>query len=639
MDAKAPTTQHVPIVSYILVSEFDILKGSTLRASYPNSIPNYENNFFSNLMLPEGAHHHEEDTTVFFLNRTGPRHATTMPFPTGTNQPTNTPHNSATVPSMTPSTQRKVRGLLLKYDTAAADWIQDNDADQTTGSNKDTSSSGVTSWCTFKIEPSSLPNNAKFHHLVVSNSNGTETKRIVVHETLQYSRLSHNFSSIYDTKDRAIGLLFKSSSDLSHFEQALRTIHADGIDNIPVDDESKLNSDNNSDNSESDEEKEEEEEEEEEEGEGKENTGAQKSSVKTGEKSTPLAPTAKEAPFLYCYNLVRTKKDSSVDRGAVVKAIALCSPYPFIHCMQRLLTCCLDAVYEHQQHNKTTHRSGATSSEDSYMTLLSSLFTSINRAVLLPQMPPRSPHYRSLLRSSMVPNGMGSRQQSLNLLPPSCGSTNSGPQNSCLGAPQTTIRVTLGLHGANCVPLVLPRYLEVDMVGNSQLIPLLTLFRQDVVHIIDAVLHNRRVLFVGHMSSMLSSDVCNAVLATCTLFSPPFVSMLTKCYPYANLTDLSFLEAPNGYVAGVTNPMFKSKETWWDLMCDMETGKCIHSPHSPVHGSGGGSGGGGSGSSLISRTTTADVNVYMNPINNEEAIKRHRVVVADVVEAVDAGKQ
>ena len=39
-----------------------------------------------------------------------------------------------------------------------------------------------------------------------------------------------------------------------------------------------------------------------------------------------------------------------------------------------------------------------------------------------------------------------------------------------------------------------------------------------------------------------------------------------------------------------------------------------------------------------SRTTTADVNVYMNPINNEEAIKRHRVVVADVVEAVDAGK-
>jgi hypothetical protein len=140
------------------------------------------------------------------------------------------------------------------------------------------------------------------------------------------------------------------------------------------------------------------------------------------------------------------------------------------------------------------------------------------------------------------------------------------------------------------------------MVGNSQLIPLLTLFRQDVVHIIDAVLHNRRVLFVGHMSSMLSSDVCNAVLATCTLFSPPFVSMLTKCYPYANLTDLSFLEAPNGYVAGVTNPMFKSKETWWDLMCDMETGKCIHSPHSPVHGSGGGSGGGGGRSNSKSRS-------------------------------------
>ena len=36
-------------------------------------------------------------------------------------------------------------------------------------------------------------------------------------------------------------------------------------------------------------------------------------------------------------------------------------------------------------------------------------------------------------------------------------------------------------------------------------------------------------------------------------------------YPYANLTDLSFLETP-GYIAGVTNPVFEGNVSWWDLL-------------------------------------------------------------------------
>ena len=85
---------------------------------------------------------------------------------------------------------------------------------------------------------------------------------------------------------------------------------------------------------------------------------------------------------------------------------------------------------------------------------------------------------------------------------------------------------------------------------------------------------------VGHMSNGLSSDVCDAVLATSKLFSPSFDGVLRRCYPYANLTDLSFLENKEGYIAGVTNPMFSSKDVWWDLLCDMESGRCTHSSHS-----------------------------------------------------------
>jgi hypothetical protein len=38
---------------------------------------------------------------------------------------------------------------------------------------------------------------------------------------------------------------------------------------------------------------------------------------------------------------------------------------------------------------------------------------------------------------------------------------------------------------------------------------------------------------------------------------------------YAHLSDLSFLEQP-GYVAGVTNPMFETREEWWDLLCVLD---------------------------------------------------------------------
>lgn len=57
------------LVDYLLAAEFDIDKGSCLRLGYPAVPPDYEDSFFAEIMLPEGAHNHPEDTTYFFLNR------------------------------------------------------------------------------------------------------------------------------------------------------------------------------------------------------------------------------------------------------------------------------------------------------------------------------------------------------------------------------------------------------------------------------------------------------------------------------------------------------------------------------------------------------------------------------------------
>ena len=69
----------------------------------------------------------------------------------------------------------------------------------------------------------------------------------------------------------------------------------------------------------------------------------------------------------------------------------------------------------------------------------------------------------------------------------------------------------------------------------------------------------KRVLFVGYNHA--AKDVCRAVLSAVAMVAP-IPNIIHRTHPYANLTDLSFLDTP-GYIAGVTNPMFLERDAWW----------------------------------------------------------------------------
>jgi hypothetical protein len=51
---------------------YDFSIGSTLRHQYPSKIPGYNDDWFAELMLPEGAHNRSVDYTYIFLNRDAP---------------------------------------------------------------------------------------------------------------------------------------------------------------------------------------------------------------------------------------------------------------------------------------------------------------------------------------------------------------------------------------------------------------------------------------------------------------------------------------------------------------------------------------------------------------------------------------
>ena len=61
---------HEPLVDYILLAEFDIDTGSTVRHQYPVEVPGYKADWFAENMLPEGAHNRTQDWTYIFLNHT-----------------------------------------------------------------------------------------------------------------------------------------------------------------------------------------------------------------------------------------------------------------------------------------------------------------------------------------------------------------------------------------------------------------------------------------------------------------------------------------------------------------------------------------------------------------------------------------
>ncbi|CAM9854250.1 unnamed protein product, partial [Discosporangium mesarthrocarpum] len=58
------------LVDYVILAEFDIDTGSTVRHKFPDRpVAGYSDDWFAEYMLPEGAHNHSLDWTVMFLNR------------------------------------------------------------------------------------------------------------------------------------------------------------------------------------------------------------------------------------------------------------------------------------------------------------------------------------------------------------------------------------------------------------------------------------------------------------------------------------------------------------------------------------------------------------------------------------------
>lgn len=97
-------------------------------------------------------------------------------------------------------------------------------------------------------------------------------------------------------------------------------------------------------------------------------------------------------------------------------------------------------------------------------------------------------------------------------------------------------------------------------------------YTHPIIVLVNALLTQKRIIFLGH--NRPSGEVAEAVLAACALASGGVLRGFTRhAFPYTDLTKIDDLLNVPGFVAGVTNPAFANHPEWWDVLCDVPTGR------------------------------------------------------------------
>ncbi|GAM21359.1 hypothetical protein SAMD00019534_045330, partial [Acytostelium subglobosum LB1] len=226
--------------------------------------------------------------------------------------------------------------------------------------------------------------------------------------------------------------------------------------------------------------------------------------------------------FLYCLNFMNNQKDDSVRRGAIVKSLAICTTHPFIHIYKPFMILGIQKYFSSPS-----------------LDVIVDLYNSLN-GLDMSTIPYLNDVQKHILRSS-----------------PDKNKQNHSANIAYLGKQ---------------MPVYIPITFFPDEVGDYKVITLVQKFGNDIMKIFNGILSQKRILFLGYGCS--AGEVCNYVLAACSMVCPPLKGIRERTFPYTNLVYLDFLSVP-GYITGVTNPMFEEHPEWWDILCNIGTGKVV----------------------------------------------------------------
>ncbi|KAL9639160.1 MAG: hypothetical protein Q9204_001229 [Flavoplaca sp. TL-2023a] len=298
-------------------------------------------------------------------------------------------------------------------------------------------------------------------------------------------------------------------------------------------------------------------------------------------------------PLIYVLNLVNTKQDTTAKRGAVVKAMAICTRHSFLHIYKPLLLLALEEYFR-----------------SPFPETLAALYDAVN-AMDLSLMPRLTLLERNILQASDTKDLFIEKFEQMikqktvedsksSELPSSESPEKAGTESSRPPARYSTPRDTHEfesrvIYNQIPIPIKVPTSTSAETVGDFSLIKLIQAFSSPhasspqpflihphlttngafthpIIVLVNAILTQKRVIFLGH--NRPSGEVAEAVLAACALASGGVLRGFTRhAFPYTDLTKIDDLLNVPGFIAGVTNPAFANHPEWWDLLCDLPTGR------------------------------------------------------------------
>ncbi|KAI8326422.1 docking domain of Afi1 for Arf3 in vesicle trafficking-domain-containing protein, partial [Choanephora cucurbitarum] len=308
-------------------------------------------------------------------------------------------------------------------------------------------------------------------------------------------------------------------------------------------------------------------------------------------------------PLLYVLNLVRTKHDATARRGARVKAMAICTHHQYLHIYKPVLLLAMEKYFEKPS-----------------IEILESLYRAVN-SMDLSRMPKFTWHERQILRAS--DNKTMFEEMFMDEEPTSA--TSETEDSSLTEAFEIANRMRRGTYidiaSGNVrekipvfskdrhffetkinyegikLPIKIPLTVNPEEVGDFSVIKLINKFTPSPNHpgypnphhphldssgpfthpimiLLNALLTQKRIVFLGYGHP--SGEVANYVLAACALGSgcgTVLKGFTERAFPYTNLTSVDDLLKCPGFIAGVTNPTYEEHTSWWDVLCNISTGK------------------------------------------------------------------
>ncbi|KAJ6228342.1 arf3-interacting protein [Anaeramoeba flamelloides] len=508
-DQEIQQPKRIRNVNYIIFGEFDAYSGNTVRCQYPQPFGT-PSETLQELMIPDGLHNLQEDFTVFFLRRNNK----TYPEFLSTDQFVESDEEYEEIEK-----QKKLEELEKQKELENSEQDQDQDQDQIELDEeekkkkilqeKKQSTLCFVYFCSVTDESWTTLGNSK------NWVDFDENIKIMSGDSTDNKDLLLEVEWYADLElkehENNFYTFFDKSDNTLGFKFISNEISKSFKTSFQTYYQSKLEkykSEQNNTN-------------------GGEGNGTekkltykeQKEQIKEKEKEMDKIKENPNGPFLYCTCYVKTHKDEQAVRGTRYHALAIASKFQFINIFKPVIMLYLDKTFQNK---------------DNIEPVVADLYKLLNSFQIGEQI--------QLIEQKKQIN------RTLTQLPQ---------------VYSTELKVD-----QKEIPIKIPLNMLEDEFDNLSLISLINDFKEGVMILFNALLMNKRVIFNGYELS--AGKLCETVLTSLLTVCPPLRGVIRRTFPYANLPTIDLFENVPGYIVGTTNPLFATKNRYWDVICDVK---------------------------------------------------------------------